>query len=115
MFLSKGLPSYYDCKVTIVSVADKQIDIVYLLDAQIKEDGFEDFYKVEANNAQYLKYEAFVIEQKDKPSLYIFPLNCKPKKKCLAEHKQKEDTVVQNRTIGFLKDANNPRRAMPQH
>lgn len=110
MFLSGGVPNYYDCKIKIVPEPDKKREFIYLVNKEINEDGFEDVYQIQPGNAEYMKYVGFVVKEAGKPALYILPKFDRKKKDLSASITSGDKMIEEHRSISFLKDAKDPRR-----
>ncbi len=88
LYLAKNIPYFYQCEVAIVTIKPKQLDAIYLLSSEIREDGFEDSFVMKNESIKYIKNQSLLIERDKKLQVYIFPA----KSQSSPEKKMKEIT-----------------------
>lgn len=73
LYLEKNIPHFYDCEIAIVTIKAKQLDAIYLLNSEIREDGFEEMFVIKNESIKYVKDQYLLIERNNKLQVYIFP------------------------------------------
>lgn len=75
LYIVKGVPHEYKCTVTIVTIRPKKLDAIYLLDDEIKSDGFEDMFVIKDEKINYIESSCLLIERDKNFKVFIFPLH----------------------------------------
>ena len=84
-FTTLSIFKKFNCEVHIITMAQKQLSVVYLLHQQLTDHGIPDVFPFDADNFSYNKMKCLVINSYDllrgKYSLSISPINLPVNKK----------------------------------
>ena len=84
-FTTLSIFKKFNCEVHIITMAQKQMSVVYLLHQQLAEHGIPDVFPFDTDNFSYIKMRSLVINNYDllrgKYSLSISPINLPVNKK----------------------------------
>jgi len=72
LYVPKSIPHEYECPVAIVTIQSKKLDAIYLLNSQIKEEGFEEMFIIKNEKIKYEKGKYLLIERDGDLRVYIF-------------------------------------------
>lgn len=75
LYLVKSVPHLYECPVAIVTIHAKKLDAIYILNSQLKEDGFEEMFVIDKEKINYEKNKYLLLERNRHLKVFIFHIN----------------------------------------
>lgn len=100
VYILRGVPHCYFSRVAIIPVPTKKMDGIYILNNQVKTDGFADFFAVTETEKIYAEGEGLILHQDDNMKVYIFSTKKQAAKSLTTTTQQ----VPFYRTAQFLKE-----------